>query len=171
MIEKRRVANPSIIDLEASGFGPHSYPIEAGVILADGTRYCQLIRPDESWTHWDDEAETVHGIARATLLEHGLPAKEVAGNLNSLIEGSTVYSDAWVVDLPWLRTLFWAAQIEMQFHVSPLESILDEKQIEIWDETRQKVQQSTEQPRHRASTDAEIIKTTFEETLRLTQKR
>ena len=113
----------------------------------------------------------MHGIARATLLEHGLPAREVACNLNNLIEGSTVFSDAWVVDLPWLRTLFWAAQIEMQFHVSPLESILDEKQIEIWDETRQKVQHSTEQPRHRASTDAEIIKTTFEETLRLTQKR
>ena len=167
MIRKLRITSPPIIDLEASGFGPHSYPIEVGVILADDTRYCQLIRPADNWTHWDEEAEQVHGISRETLIEYGLPPAIVAQNLNELIHGTTVFSDAWVVDLPWLRTLFWTAQIEMRFNVSPLEAILNEKQIEIWDKTRRKVEASFDQPRHRASVDAEIIKSTFEETLRL----
>ena len=40
---RRRV--PNIIDVEASGFGPHSYPIEVGLALGDGSKFCSLILP------------------------------------------------------------------------------------------------------------------------------
>ena len=58
---------PVIIDIEASGFGRGSYPIEIGYYQPDGQSFCSLIRPDPAWTHWDDSAEQVHGIARPLL--------------------------------------------------------------------------------------------------------
>jgi hypothetical protein len=42
---------PSILDVEASGFGAGSYPIEIGYISGDGSSYCTLIRPAPTWTH------------------------------------------------------------------------------------------------------------------------
>ena len=36
---------PTILDLEASGFGRDSYPIEVGYVLPDGSSFCSLIRP------------------------------------------------------------------------------------------------------------------------------
>ena len=48
---------PLIIDVEASGFGGASYPIEIGVALDDGHKYCALILPEPEWTHWDAAAE------------------------------------------------------------------------------------------------------------------
>ena len=53
---------PSIMDIEASGFGRSSYPIEVGYVLGDGSSFCTLIRPLPSWTHWDASAESVHHI-------------------------------------------------------------------------------------------------------------
>ncbi|MCP4234821.1 MAG: hypothetical protein GY770_14780, partial [Aestuariibacter sp.] len=44
---------PSIIDIEASGFGAHSYPVEIGVIREDGGKFCQLVKPYPDWTHWE----------------------------------------------------------------------------------------------------------------------
>ena len=54
-----RTRPPIIIDIEASGFGAESYPIEIGVVLGDGAKYCSLIEPRPEWTHWDPAAETV----------------------------------------------------------------------------------------------------------------
>jgi hypothetical protein len=70
---------PIIVDIEASGFGVHSYPIEIGVAFNDGTKCCSLIRPGAAWTHWDSVAEQVHHVSRSTLETHGKPVAEVAG--------------------------------------------------------------------------------------------
>ena len=67
----RRPVCPTIIDIEASGFGSYSYPIEVGVVKYDGERYCALIKPEPDWDHWCDKAEAVHGISRDLLSEHG----------------------------------------------------------------------------------------------------
>ena len=75
-------ALPCVLDIEASGFGRGSYPIEIGFVLPDGTAYCTLIVPDEGWTHWDGDAERVHGISRSLLQRHGRSAHEVAVELN-----------------------------------------------------------------------------------------
>jgi len=47
----------AILDVEASGFGAGSYPIEVGYVFGDGRSYCTLIRPVSSWTHWDAKAK------------------------------------------------------------------------------------------------------------------
>ena len=57
MTLKQGAFTPTIIDVEASGFGPYSYPIEIGVALDNGDKYCTLILPAPAWTHWDEEAE------------------------------------------------------------------------------------------------------------------
>ena len=86
--------NPIIIDVEASGFGKGSYPIEVGLALSDGSRHCYLIAPARNWTAWDDEAEEVHGIRRETLTTYGRPLQDVAWRLNELLRNKTVYT-AW----------------------------------------------------------------------------
>ena len=46
-----KIKMPSIIDVEASGFGAASYPIEIGVVRYDGAKWCKLLRPLDDWTH------------------------------------------------------------------------------------------------------------------------
>ena len=157
---------PCIIDIEASGFGMNSYPIEVGVVRGDGARYCKLIKPFPSWTHWDPTAEKLHKIARKSLLENGDLGAQVCFELNEFIGKRQVYSDGWVVDSPWLIKLFDSAQIEMTFKMSPLEMILKEHQFQQWDAKKQHLLLALNIERHRASSDALLIQQTYIETLR-----
>jgi hypothetical protein len=161
----RRVEKPIIIDVEASGFGSHSYPIEVGLALDDDTKYCSLILPAPDWDYWDAKAEQVHRIARDILETYGKPIREVAENLNRLAAGKTLYTDGWVVDKPWLTTLFEKAGLEMRFFVSDLEMILSEDQMARWHATKEQVLEEVEKRRHRASFDAWLIQETYKRTL------
>jgi hypothetical protein len=156
---------PFIVDVEASGLGPFSYPIEVGLVLEENRKYCSLILPAPEWTHWDSDAEKVHRIPRDILEVHGKPSREVAAQLNALLEGCTLYSDGWVVDKPWLTTLFHVAGQPMKFQVSPLELILSESQMERWHPTKDRVIEELKVRRHRASADAWIIQETYRRTL------
>jgi len=152
---------PHIVDVEASGFGSRSYPIEIGLALASGKRYCALVAPQPEWTHWDSDAQKLHGLSREQIVELGKPPRVVAAELNALLRTQTVYSDGWVVDYPWLRTLFEAAKQEMTFHVSPLEQLLQEQDFAGWDETKQQLGAREPMQRHRASIDALLIQQTY----------
>lgn len=158
---------PFIVDVEASGFGSHSYPIEIGLALSEGSRYCSLIAPADHWTHWDTGAEKVHGIPRAVLVSRGKAMEAVARDLNGLLEGQVVYTDGWAVDNPWITRLFSDTRINKTFRVSPLELILKEEQMGIWHETKEKIISALNLHRHRASTDAFIIQETFIQTAKL----
>ncbi len=162
--------NPNIIDIEASGFGGESYPIEIGIVLSNGERFCILILPAEGWEHWNKEAEKIHHISRETLKIYGKSVSEVACLLNDKLEGKTLYSDGWVVDKPWLTTLFYASGIEMKFTVSSLEMILSDEQMEIWHQTKDKIIDKSNIQRHRASNDAWIIQETYRQTSNLVKK-
>ena len=160
-----RTEYPYIIDIEASGLGSGSYPIEIGLALGPDQRYCSLIRPAKGWNHWDEQAEQVHQIKRDTLLSAGRPVTEVALELNQLLAHRVVYSDAWGVDNPWVIELFAAAGIHKEFTVSALEMILSEAQIDIWGETRDEVVEELGLRRHRASNDSWILQETYRRTL------
>lgn len=155
------VNRPYIVDVEASGFGSRSYPIEIGLALEADRRYCSLILPPPAWTYWDSAAEAVHCITRDLLAAHGRPLSRVAVELNRLLAGATVYSDGWTVDKPWITRLFSQAGVRREFSVSPLERILTEPQMEIWHTTKEKVIASLGLTRHRASADAFIVQETF----------
>ena len=158
---------PIIIDIEASGFGAESYPIEIGVVLNDGRKYCSLIQPRPEWTHWDEGAERVHHLSRDLLWTHGKPVQEVASTLNQMLRAQTVFSDGWVVDKPWLDRLFYAAGMHCEFYFSDIEMILSEPQMEIWHTTKDAVLHGIGHRRHRASFDAFVIQETYERTWNL----
>ncbi|ACE84299.1 PolC-type DNA polymerase III domain-containing protein [Cellvibrio japonicus] len=152
---------PAIIDIEASGFGAHSYPIEIGAVNARGDRYCALIQPQPDWTHWSEQAQRIHGIARELALNSGKPARQVCAELNQFLGAITCYSDAWTHDSPWLTRLFFAGRTNPSFHLSPIELIASEDQLLCWDETKQRLQQQLAIRRHRASGDAYLIQQTY----------
>lgn len=159
-----QITTPYIIDVEASGFGEDSYPIEVGIALEPGHKYCTLIRPVTGWQHWDEQAAQVHGISREELTMYGRPVTQVADELNRLLKGKTVFSDGWVVDKPWVSKIFYAARKPMLFQVSPLEMILKEPQMQHWHETMQQLHEQAGITRHRASNDAWLIQQTYERT-------
>jgi hypothetical protein len=161
-------SRPTIIDIEASGMGNDSYPIEIGVMLSNGHSYCALIYPDADWRHWDQQAEALHGISRETLLTNGKAIAQIAAELNELLADQTVYCDGWVVDKPWLTQLFQKSGAKPKFSLSALEMILKEPQMEIWAQTKAQVMQDLALTRHRASADARIIQETYARTQQLT---
>lgn len=152
---------PSIIDLEASGFGRQSYPIEVGYILGNGDTFCSLIKPAEGWDRWDQSAEDVHGISQEILLSVGKPISEIAQTINEQLSGSTIYSDAWGNDSSWLGLLFDEANMPMRFRMDSIRSLLTEEQAARWHDTKEKVIESISLKRHRASADAAILQKTF----------
>jgi hypothetical protein len=152
---------PCIIDVEASGFGSGSYPIEVGAVLSDGRAYCSLINPEPDWRHWEHSAETVHGITRDTLATHGKSAHVVASDLNKCLQGATVYTDAWYHDYQWLARLFDAAEMPQLFKLQDLRQLLTEPAMAIWDDTKTQVMQDMNLARHRASNDAKVLQQTL----------
>jgi len=158
---------PVIIDIEASGFGAGSYPIEVGFVLPDGKAYCTLIRPEPGWTRWDDRSEQVHHIPRGILGERGRGVEEVAATLNRLLAGRCAYSDAWGNDSTWLALLFEHARVRQAFRLESLRALIDERQAEIWHPVKESITRELDFCRHRASCDALILQRTWERTRQL----
>lgn len=159
---------PVLLDIEASGLGRGSYPIEVGYVLPDGSSSCLLIRPQDDWQCWDVNAEQLHGISRAQLLLRGVDVVNVAETLNRQLGGMTVYSDAWGNDQSWLALLFDRAERVQGFKLEALHALLSETQLSLWNATKQAVARDMALGRHRASNDARILQQTYLRTLTLT---
>ncbi len=156
-------SGPIIMDIEASGFGAGSYPIEIGIVLADGSSASWLIRPESAWTRWDATAQAVHGISREQLATEGWPARVVAGELNRRLAGQTVFTDGWAHDYAWLAILFDAADLVPRFRLEHLRQLLSDEQAGLWSDCYAKtVQGAAHQERcHRADADARLIQTAW----------
>lgn len=150
------------MDIEASGFGKGSYPIEVGFVDAEGALFCTLVQPEADWQHWDAEAEALHGIARPLLGTHGKSASWVAQQLNERLAGQTVYCDGWALDYPWLLRLFDAAGRAPTFKLEDLRTLLSETQQARWDGLVSQVRSELSLGRHRASSDAKVLQLTLE---------
>jgi len=158
---------PVTIDVEASGFGQGSYPIEVGVALEDGRTQCFLIRPTDRWTHWDLDAEEVHGIERDLLISHGRSVTQVAESLNDLLKYKTVYSDAWGHDQSWLALLFDEAGVPCRFRIESARCLLDEANLDYWRDEKLAILNKLQSVRHRASNDALVLQKTLVEIFKL----
>jgi hypothetical protein len=146
-----------VLDIEASGFGRSSYPIEVGYALVDGRTHCTLVRPAAHWTHWDNQAEQVHHITRDTLLRLGRSAQAVAQMLNRDLAGQTVYCDGWAHDYTWLATLFDEAGLSPQFHLESVHRLLDDQGLSRLQQAQQQARLQLGLSRHRASADARAL--------------
>jgi hypothetical protein len=152
---------PAVLDIEASGFGRDSYPVEVGFVLPDGQTYCTLIRPVPAWTHWDPAAEKVHRIPLATVIQYGRDVVEVATLLNDRLHGLTLYCDGWAHDYVWLAVLFEAAGLTPSFKLDNLRVLLTEQEAAFWGIVKKQVATEMRLPRHRASSDAKILQRTL----------
>lgn len=157
----RKQGIPTIVDIEASGFGAGSYPIEVGVALASGQTACYLICPYSGWEHWDPDSERLHGLRREQLVKFGRPVAEVARNLNHLLGTQTVYSDAWGFDQGWISLLFECAGVRQLFRLQALQCLFSEQQYAVWNRTLEQVFAECNRPRHRASHDALAVQHAF----------
>ena len=146
-----------VLDIEASGFGKQSWPIEIGWALSDGRTGCLLVRPPSHWTHWDEGAERVHGIDRRTLAEHGREPVEVALRLNAELGGTTVYCDGWGHDYPWLARLYDEAGLAPAFRLEPAARLFGETLLAQLDEAHKDAFAELAVTRHRASNDARAL--------------
>lgn len=152
---------PIIIDIETSGFGSGSYPIEIGWVESNGTSHCHLIEPLPNWTHWDETAQAVHGIDRTILAQAGKPPIIVAEHLNRRLQGKTVYSDAWSHDMCWLGILFEATDITQRFRIESIVTLLTEQEQDSWSDLLNRTREEQQLTRHRASADALVIQKCF----------
>ncbi len=152
---------PAIIDLEASGFGRGSYPIEVGVKLQDGSVHAVLIKPADSWSHWDESAQAIHGISREQLKAQGKNVREVAIFLNEICAGQTLYSDAWSFDSSWLGRLFDEAEIVQRFKLDTLMRLLNENELARWSDTKDAMAKELALDLHRAANDVQLLSETF----------
>lgn len=108
---------PCMIDFEASGLGPESYPIEVAWSDPMGRVEAHYIDPAPGWDDWDPNAEAIHWIPRHLLRDCGKPVGWVAERMNAALAGQTVYSDAPGFDGFWLGTLFEAAGMDPTFEI------------------------------------------------------
>ena len=155
-------STPTVLDVEASGFGRKSYPIEVGFVLPTGHTYCTLIRPEDEWTHWDMQAAQVHHITRQLILDRGLPARLVAQKLNTELRGQTVYSDGWANDYTWLGVLYEAAEITPSFRLENLRILLSDAEADRWHTVKDQISAERGAQRHRASADARLLQLTLQ---------
>lgn len=145
-----------ILDIEASGLSPVSYPIEIGLVNAE-QEYQTLILPQESWVHWCLKAHELHGLSRQDLFDKGRPADVVAKELNRLLAFKTVYSDHEDWDSFWMSRLFEAVAIEQKFYVADLNTLLSGNKASTFVTRIDELSQASGYRAHRALNDARII--------------
>jgi DNA polymerase III epsilon subunit-like protein len=145
-----------ILDIEASGLSPISYPIEIG--LVNGVQeYQTLILPDESWEHWNLKSEALHGLSRQDLYEKGKSVEMVAKELNELLASKIVYSDHEDWDSFWLRRLFETVGHEQKFQVGDINTLLDSNNLNTFVTRFDALKKAKDHRAHRALNDARII--------------
>lgn len=152
---------PITMDIEASGLGRNSYPIEIAFVMPDGEQHDYLIKPPAAWDHWDARAESLHGITRDKLQREGFQPWDIASEMNDLLAGKTVYSDAWGNDMPWVARIFEAASLPQLFQINAITSLLPPRSLERWSGELSYQHSQLNRRRHRALTDAIAIQRAF----------
>lgn len=153
---------PIFIDFEASSLDLiESYPIEVGICMPSGDTHSWLIKPHVLWKDWSGKAAKIHGISRDELEKNGTDCAEVAQALNKLLGDTLVYCDAWTFDSFWLHRLFKTAKLKHSFQIESISALLDDTQIERWQDVHNQAIEEMALERHRASNDAMILHETF----------
>jgi hypothetical protein len=168
----KRVHDPSQIiclDIEASGLGTRSYPIEIAWKQLDSEDEDDFLidpRTGYNWTNWDESAAEIHGLSLEELYEEGISVKEACSRLNQRLRGKYVYSDAFEFDYFWITRLFDAGMVKPQFRLLGLEELLNEDDLELY----QKVSHQSPR-RHRAMPDVDDLIRSIKPFVFQTQKK
>ena len=155
-----------IMDFEASGLSPLSYPIEVG-LTNKNIHYQTLIYPMKHWTHWCTKAQDVHSISENQLLQKGKKSIDVARELNTLIDKDTVYCDSVWWDRFWCNVLFSDNGIHQNFEIRDIKEILmtSEPLMVSYINAKTVLEKSGDFRVHRALDDAKIIHASLKEAM------
>lgn len=100
---------PIFLDIEASGLGSDSYPVEVGWGDTETNAVeAHLINPVEvpEWdAPMDPVARDMHGLTRDFLRSHGEAPTAVAARMNEALRGRTAYASS-AFDFMWMGALF-----------------------------------------------------------------
>ncbi len=149
----------TIIDIEASGLHIDSYPIEVAILL-NGKLYSWLIKPEYSWKYWSKTAENMHGISKEELLQKGLPARQVADELNNTLGATNglLYSDASEWDAGWLRKLYEDVGAIPYFYILPIQDLFStDDEEKLFYENKKQILITGKYRQHRAGEDVQLI--------------
>lgn len=151
-----------IIDIEASGLHFDSYPIEIAV-LVNGLPHVWLIKPESSWTHWCDKAETLHGISRSKLIKQGVSASIVVDELTDVLSDTpgVIYSDADRWDEDWLSILFFTSGKQPPVKVLSIFELMSEDQKCMFNTVKNDLCSNGSYQQHRALDDVKMINEAF----------
>lgn len=151
----------AFFDVEASGLGAGSYPIEVGWTLADGTGGAVLVG-HEPWLGfdqgWDPNAEHIHGLSKEHLLAHGLDADRAAEAVRAALAGRVLVSDAPGMDGMWLAELL--AEAGAPWQRPPVLDALDLFEAALGDEVAADILWQAERRSghvHRAQPDSAVL--------------
>lgn len=111
-----------VLDIEASGLGENSFPIEIawqGPIVKPQSF---LIRPDPNWDleSWDERAEQLHGIPLRQVLAEGVATRTIVEQLCRDCAGRTILSDGLAFDQVRLNQLCAAARWQGSIRLTDL---------------------------------------------------
>lgn len=115
------------LDVEASGLGVKTYPIQVGWANMGLQAWDHLIRPTEKWLtrfDWQIEAEEIHGLDQADLDRYGHDPRSVALAVNNALADRYVVSDAQSFDQAWLDVLYLAADVTPSFRLYSWEDLI-----------------------------------------------
>ena len=98
----------AFLDIEASGLGEGSYPIEIGWAFpfASSKNGSFLVKPEPHWTHWSMASQDVHGIRREVLDVRGIPVEEGRAIVDRLLSKAEIYVDNPPSDRAWFAGLY-----------------------------------------------------------------
>jgi len=156
-------------DIEASGLGLGTYPVEFGwaSVRHDRVQVADvLVRPSDEWLARDDawtaEAEALHGLSRERLLSEGTDISGVCRILNEAWGGKEICFDTGCDshDSRWLGQLYRATDLSPSFSLCTLSSsevILSmARRRMVPDRILRELIQLAPRPKHRAAADAAI---------------
>ena len=151
------------LDLEASGLGSSSWPVEVGWCFLSGRPVSLLITPHEDWRDeaWDPEAERLHGLSRKKLERKGEDAGAVCDRMNAALEGRLVYSDAPDWDGFWLYRLFSAGKRRQAFKLRDFAELFAATPSDDFLQAKERAQKIAPH-RHRAKDDVLHMRKLFE---------
>lgn len=155
------ISVPIMIDFSSSSFTLEGFPIEVGFSGRHGEGWCSLIRPEQDWTCWDNEAARVHRIPKEIVRQRGSSTQEIANKLNHYLRGKSVFCEEWELDCLSLEKIFVTAKLEPQFQLRDLNEITNSDQVSLWDITKEKVIKELCLERRRASGEARVLQLTW----------
>src|SRR5690554_5563990 len=109
--------------------------------------------------------KTEYGKSTAVIIfrsEEGQSPRAIALQLNELLRGMVLYSDAWGFDSSWIARLFDEAGLIQRFKVESINKLFNEEQMEHWNRTKDRVwKEHGSNYRHRAAQDVSVIQETY----------